>query len=152
MARVLVAEDEPLLRWSLEMTLRRDGHAVSSVNSGAAAIEAAGAGGYRVVILDYGTSGPTGPQVLRQIKTRSPEAHVIVITDQAIPRMERLSRDIGAFDFLEKPFQFAALRHAVARAILTPERRKGPRGCCGGCAWERPCGGPWSPQGLREAS
>jgi two-component system response regulator AtoC len=139
MAKVLVAEDNRLMRWSLETSLLRDGHTVLSVDSGKAAIDALSDGDYSVVVTDYDLPKVDGLRVLWHIKTKSPRTHVIVITGQATPKLERLARDMGAFGFLEKPFQFVALKGAVDRALATPERRKGPRGCCGECVWEKPC-------------
>ncbi len=139
MANVLVVEDDHLMRWSLEESLRRAGHAVHSVDSGSAAIEAAKENEFRVVITDYRLPEPDGLHVLQEIKAQTPQAHVIMITAHGMPHMERLARNMGAFDFFDKPFELAALRQAVERAIVMPERRKGPRGCCGGCEWQSPC-------------
>ena len=139
MAQVLVADDDFLLRWSLEQSLKRDGHDVQVVASGMAAVDAVIGGNFRVAIIDYGTAAPAGPQVLRWMKARSPQTHVIIMTAEPTPQMERQARDIGAFDFLEKPFRLSVLMQAVARAIVTPERRRGSRGCCGGCEWRTPC-------------
>jgi len=139
MAKVLVAEDNRLMRWSLETSLGRDGHAVHSVESGEAAIEALREGDYQVVLTDYQLPKLDGLRVLWHVKTSSPQTHVIVITGQATPKLERLARDMGAFEFFEKPIQFTALKDALDFALATPERRKGPRGCCGTCVWEKPC-------------
>jgi DNA-binding NtrC family response regulator len=140
MAKLLVVEDDHLMRWSLEECLRRAGHAVHSVDSGTAAIEAARQNDFRVVITDYRVPGPDGLHLLQRIKAQSPQAHVILITAHASPEMERQARNMGAFDFFDKPFELAELKQAVVRASLMPERRKGPRGCCGGCEWKSPCG------------
>jgi DNA-binding NtrC family response regulator len=139
MAKLLVVEDDHLMRWSLEECLRRAGHAVHSVDSGSAAIEAARENDYRVVITDYRVPGSDGLHVLQRIKAQTPQAHVIMITGHPTPYLERRARDAGAFDFFDKPFELAALKQAVERASAMPERRKGPRGCCGGCEWRAPC-------------
>ncbi|HSB80843.1 MAG TPA: response regulator [Candidatus Methylomirabilis sp.] len=139
MARLLVAEDDHLMRWSLEKFLTRQGHAVRSVDSGKAAMDAAGLEDYRAVIINHMWEADDFHFVWR-IKSRSPQTHVIVLTARTTPQTERLARDTGAFDFLEKPFSLLDLKQAVDRAITTPERRKGPRGCCGGCEWRSPCG------------
>jgi DNA-binding NtrC family response regulator len=146
MARVLIADDDHLMRWSLERFLIRYGHVVDSVGSGSAVIDASNSGEYQVVISDYVMPEPNGLQVLRWVKRKCPQTHVILITARATTQMERLARDMGAFDFLEKPFALAAVKRAVDRAIATPERRKGPRGCCDGCEWQRPCGRRRLPQ------
>lgn len=139
MAKVLVADDDHLMRWSLEQSLKRDGHDVQAICSGMAAVEAISGGGYQVAIINYSTAAPSGPQVLRWMKAKAPQTHVIVMTAEPAPQMERHARDIGAFDFLEKPFRLSALKQSVDRAVVTPERRKGSRGCCGGCEWHTPC-------------
>jgi DNA-binding NtrC family response regulator len=145
MARLLIVEDDHLMRWSLETSLGRDGHTVHAVDSAEAAIDAALSGDYQVVITDYALPGSDGLHVLWQIKTRFPQTHVIVITGQATQELERLARAMGAFVFLEKPFQLPVLKESVSRALVTPERRKGPRGCCGECVWQQPCG-RWASQ------
>jgi len=139
MAKVLIAEDDHLMRWSLETTLSRHGHTVDAVESGEAAIAALMNDDYQAVITDYSLPKADGLQVLLQAKKRSPDTHVIVITGDATPELEKLARDMGAFEFLEKPFTLSVLAAAVDRALATPERRKGPRGCCGQCVWQRPC-------------
>ncbi len=150
MATVLIAEDDHLMRWSLEKYLTQHGHKVCSVGSGSEAIDASKSGEYRVVITDYVMPGQDGFEVLREIKRQIPQIHVIFITGNVMPNMERLARDGGAFDFFEKPFNFAALNQAVEKAVVTPERRKGPRGSCGdGCEWPVPCDGIRSPQRAR---
>ena len=139
MARLLIAEDDHLMRWSLEATLGKDGHTVHAVGSGEAAILAVMNDDYRVVITDYTLPKADGIQVLWRVKARSPQTHVIVITGEAGPELEKLARDMGAFDFFEKPFPLPLLKKAVERALATPEHRKGPRGCCGQCVWQDPC-------------
>jgi len=145
MAKVLIAEDNRLMRWSLETSLGRDGHVVYSVDSGEAAIEALRDGDFRVVLTDYDLPRLDGLRVLWHVKTNSPQTHVIVITGQASPQLERLARDMGAFEFLEKPIYFLALKEVLDFTLATPERRKGPRGCCGQCTWQNPCG-HWAPK------
>ena len=137
-AKLLVAEDDHLMRWSLEKFLTRQGHAVCAVDSGKAALDAAGLEDYRVVIINHMWEADDFHFVWR-IKSQTPQTHVIVLTARTTPQTERLARDTGAFDFLEKPFSLLDLKQAVERAITTPERRKGPRGCCGGCEWQTPC-------------
>lgn len=139
MAKVLVAEDDHLMRWSMEITLERNGHTVKAVGSGEAAMAAVMDDDYQVVITDFTLPKADGLRVLWRAKARSPQTHVIVITGDATPGLEKLARDMGAFEFLEKPFPLGVLKNAVERALATPEHRKGPRGCCGQCTWQHPC-------------
>ncbi len=141
MARVLVADDDHLLRWSLERALARDGHIIHLADSGKVAADVVRDEQYQVAIVNYWACEPTGRQLLRQIKRAAPQTHVIFLAAEVTPREERQARRLGAFDFLEKPFSLASLKQAVDRALLTPERRRGSRGCCSGCEWQRPCTG-----------
>jgi DNA-binding NtrC family response regulator len=138
MAMLLIAESDHLMRWSLQTLLTKAGHAVHAVTSDQAAIEAFRADEYHVAVINH-LSDVLDFHLLRTLKAHSPKTHVIIMTPSAAPRMERVARDAGAFDFFEKPFELAALQRSIARAVATPERRKGPRGCCPGCAWQLPC-------------
>jgi DNA-binding NtrC family response regulator len=138
MATLLVADADHLMRWSLDKFLSRQGHTVVTVASDKAAVEAAGAGRYHVAILDY-LSAADAFRSVQSIKQQSPTTHVIVLAAEPTRWMIRTARDAGAFDFFEKPFDLSCLADAVARAATAPERRRGPRGCCPGCEWQRPC-------------
>jgi DNA-binding NtrC family response regulator len=136
---ILLADEDGLLRWSLSQLLERDGYAVVPADSRAWVLQAAERGEADVVIADYGFCQASGLDLLGAIKSSSPSTHVIMITGDATSALERRARNRGAFDFLEKPFSLPALVQAVGRALATPERRKGPRGCCTGCEWTQPC-------------
>ncbi len=140
MAKILIVEDDHLMRWSLEACLQRAGHSVHSVDSGSQALVVISEDEFQVVVTDYRIPQPDGFQLLQRIKAQIPRTHVILITGHPTPHMERYARDAGAFGFFDKPFELGALKQAVDRAVVTPERRKGPRGCCGGCQWRQPCG------------
>jgi two-component system C4-dicarboxylate transport response regulator DctD len=141
--RILVADDDRLMRWSATLALQRKGYAVAPAHSRAWLLQAAARGDVDVVIADCGFCQSSGLELLGAIKSASPRTHVIVMTGDAISGLDRRARNRGAFEVLEKPFPISALTHAVSRALATPERRKGPRGCCGGCLWTRPCAA-WS--------
>lgn len=127
MAKVLVADDEVLVCWSLRQALSREGYEVVAVDSPARTLEEMARGTVDVVITDYVFSESNGIEVLRKIKTSIPKTHVIIITGHGSQQLERLARDIGAFDYFDKPFDVKAVAGSVARALGTPERRRGPR-------------------------
>jgi DNA-binding NtrC family response regulator len=108
------------MRWSLETTLEKDGHTVDAVASGEAAIAAAMDDDYHVVITDYMLPKTDGLQVLWRVKARNPQTQVIVMTGVATPELEKRARDMGAFQFLEKPFPLSVLKQAVEGALATP--------------------------------
>jgi two-component system nitrogen regulation response regulator NtrX len=100
--RVLIVDDEPNIRKTLEMIHRNAGWSAESVQDGEAALERLGAGAFDLVYLDLSMPGLDGMEVLQQIRTRWPEQLVVILTGQAtIERAVEATR-LGAFDFLEK--------------------------------------------------
>jgi DNA-binding NtrC family response regulator len=127
MPKILVTDEDGLVRWSLRQALLHDGYEVLAVDSPARTLEESLRGTVDVVITDSNFRDSNGIDLLRAIKTSMPKTHVIMITAQGDSRLERLARDIGAFDYFEKPFDVKAVTSSVGRALLTPERRRAPR-------------------------
>ena len=125
--RILVTDEDGLVRWSLSQALRRDGYEVLAVDSPAQTLEESLRGAVDVVITDSTFREFSGIDLLRAIKTSVPKTHVIMITADGGSRLERLARNIGAFDYFEKPFDVKAVASSVGRALATPERRRAPR-------------------------
>jgi two-component system response regulator HydG len=119
-ATVLVADDDPGLRESLERTLTRDGYRVVVASDGRAALERLQAGGVDLVLSDLRMPGLSGLEVLRAVKAMAPDVDVILLTafgtiEEAVKAMKE-----GAYDFLTKPFQRAQLQRVIRQAL---ERR-----------------------------
>ena len=127
MARILVIDEDGLVRWSLSQALLRVGYEVQALDSPAQTLQESLRGAIDVVITDSTFRKADGFELLRAIKTSVPKTHVIMITAQGGSRLERLARDIGAFDYFEKPFDLKAVASSVGRALATPERRRAPR-------------------------
>ena len=115
-ARILVVDDEPALRDAVTYSLEADGFEVDDVEDGAAALEAARAGHYDVVVLDIRLPGLSGVEVCRRLRAES-DVPVIMLTalDAEVDRVVGL--DAGADDYVTKPFSMAELVSRV-RAIL----------------------------------
>src|SRR5499426_1141885 len=119
-ATLLVADDDPGLRESLERTLTRAGYRVVVASDGRAALERLQAGGLDLVLTDLKMPGLTGREVLRAAKALSPDVDVIVLTafgtvEEAVNAMKA-----GAYDFITKPFRGEQLLKVVTKAL---ERR-----------------------------
>ncbi|MCU0273956.1 MAG: response regulator transcription factor [Acidimicrobiales bacterium] len=118
--RVLLVEDDRTIAEPLVRALSREGFEVDHVTSGAAAIDAAPAD---VVLLDLGLPDLDGIVVCRELRRRSTDTAIIVVTARAA-EMDRVTLlELGADDYVVKPF---GLRELVARmrAVL---RRSAPR-------------------------
>jgi two-component system response regulator HydG len=119
-ANILVADDDPGLRESLERTLAREGYRVVVASDGQAALERLQGGGIDLVLTDLKMPGLNGIELLRAAKAIAPDVDVILLTafgtiEEAVKAMKD-----GAYDFLTKPVQRAQLQRVIRQAL---ERR-----------------------------
>ncbi len=114
---VLVVEDEEDIAVPLMRTLEREGYAVSRVSSGAKAVEFVVAEAPAVVILDLGLPDMDGIDVCRQMRSGGYTGGIIMVTARAGELDRVVGLDVGADDYLAKPFGLAELLARV-RALL----------------------------------
>ena len=117
--RVLVIDDEPIIRDVLQEILSREGYAISSVpdaESGLAALERQE---YDLVILDLMLPGIGGFETLKEIKRRDPDSVVVMITAYGSVETAVQAMRMGAHDYLTKPFK----NEDVLRTLSTGLRR-----------------------------
>jgi len=119
--RVLYAEDDRMLGEAVVQALKDAGYAVDWVTDGEAALVAAKLEEYQLVLLDLGLPKPDGLEVLGRMRKTLPPMPVIIVTarDAIDDRISGL--DLGADDYLAKPFEVGELL-ARMRAVL---RRQG---------------------------
>jgi DNA-binding response OmpR family regulator len=122
-ARILVVEDEPRLRELLRLYLEREGHQVTDVGDGSAAIAAYDANGADLVVLDLMLPGLQGEAVLGALRDGGDVP--VLITSAKRSDAERIAGlRLGADDYLGKPFNPHELTARVA-AILRRTRPEG---------------------------
>jgi DNA-binding response OmpR family regulator len=121
--RVLVVEDfEPMAR-AIGTGLRREGMAVDVVGDGTDALEHLAVTQYDVVVLDRDLPGVHGDEICRRLAARQSPSRILMLTaaSSLTARVEGL--DLGADDYLAKPFDFAELTariRALGRRAATP--------------------------------
>lgn len=116
--RVLIIEDERDLAAAIARGLRRDGIAVDEAHDGADGLEKALVNGYDVIILDRNLPRMHGDEVCTRLRTEGADARVIMLTAAADISDRVSGLNLGADDYLSKPFAFEELRarvHALAR-------------------------------------
>jgi len=115
--RVLLAEDDALLRDGLTEGLRQHGFQVDSTQDGVATEREAARGVYDAVVLDLGLPRLDGMQVLRKVRSAGLSTPVLVLTarDAVADRIQGL--DLGADDYVVKPVEVAELA-ARLRALI----------------------------------
>ena len=123
-ARILVVDDEKLIRWSVSERLQRDGYVVATSETGEEALEAIAADPPDLVLLDVQLPGMNGVETLQKALGLQPEMSVIMMSahstvDTAVDAMKH-----GALDFLVKPFPLQLLDAAVERALSSARTRR----------------------------
>src|SRR5262252_3547350 len=121
--RILIVEDDAAVAAGLTHSLRRAGYSVDCVGDGAAADVALTTGHFDLLILDVGLPKLSGFEVLKRLRGRDTQIPVLVLTalDGVDDRVRGL--DLGADDYLAKPFALKELEARV-RALA----RRGPAG------------------------
>jgi two-component system response regulator AtoC len=122
-ARILVVDDEQLIRWSLVERMRAEGHDVLEAGTGSEAIELA-RDGVDLVLLDYKLPDTDGVTVLRRIKELDPDVLVILLTAYASIETAVEAMKEGAFHFANKPFDLDEVAFLVSRALETTRLRR----------------------------
>jgi len=115
--RMLLVEDDMMIGESLRKGLRREGHAVDWIRDGAAAEVALATEQYELVLLDLGLPRRDGFQVLEGLRGRRSRVPVLILTarDAVSERVKGL--DLGADDYLVKPFSLEELAARI-RAVM----------------------------------
>ena len=117
MAHLLVVDDKQLMRESMELTLRRDGHEVETAECGQAAVAALSRSRFEVVITDLKMARMDGVALLERIKEKWSDTAVVLITAFGTVDVAVRAMKAGAFDFLQKPFKAEHLTAVVERAL-----------------------------------
>jgi two-component system OmpR family response regulator len=121
--RILIAEDDAIIADGLTQSLRHSGYAVDCARTGSEADAALAVGQYDLLILDVGLPKLNGFEVLKRLRGRHSKIPVLILTalDAVSDRVRGL--DLGADDYLAKPFALSELEARV-RALT----RRGPAG------------------------
>jgi DNA-binding NtrC family response regulator len=115
--RILVVDDEPLIRWSLVETLEQSGHAVVEAGDRQSAVNLMSAGeSFDVVLLDYRLPDSNDLSLLATIRTVAPTAAVIMMTAFGSPEVAAAALQLGAYRVVPKPFEIQDMAALVVQA------------------------------------
>lgn len=107
--RVLIVDDEALIRWSVAESLEGAGFTTSEAGSAAEAMKQLDGNGFAVVLLDLRLPDSSDLGLLRRIRQLAPEARVILMTAYGTPEILAEARQLGAVNTLNKPFDMARI-------------------------------------------
>ena len=120
-ARILVVDDEAVVRESLGGWFREEGYEVDVARSAKEALEKLAGASWDVFLLDIRMPGADGIELQRRIREVHPDAAVIIMTAYASVETAVEAMKQGAFDYVVKPFDPEDLEHTVRNAV---ERRR----------------------------
>jgi len=121
--RILVVDDESLIRWSIAERLRADGHEVVEASTAAEAFAQADQN-VDLVVLDYKLPDEDGIAVLKRLRELDPDVIVLMLTaHKSVETVVEAMRG-GAFDYATKPFDLDDLALRITRALETTRLRR----------------------------
>jgi two-component system nitrogen regulation response regulator NtrX len=130
--RVLIVDDEPNIRKTIEMIHRNAGWETATAANGDEGLEALEKESFHLVFLDVSMPGRDGISILKEIKLRRPKQAVVILTGQATIELAVEAIKLGAFDFLEKDCGkdriLLTSKNALDFVTLSEENRQLKRG------------------------
>lgn len=116
--RIMVADDEEIIREMLFSYLSEEGYQVEMASDGREALTKVQSQDFDVVITDIRMPGPNGMEILRAAKTRNADTEVIVMTAFSTEDLAIEAVRLGAYDYLKKPIEDLGLFALLIRQIL----------------------------------
>ena len=125
MSKILIIEDEESILLGLEDDLSLEGHAVTGETDGVRALERAKGGGYDLIILDIMLPGLDGFDICRELRGSGDTTPILMLTAKGQEVDKVLGLELGADDYVTKPFSrrelLARVKALLRRAELTDQ-------------------------------
>jgi PAS domain S-box-containing protein len=126
-ATILIADDDPQLRKTLSDILRAKGYAPSAVARGRTALDRVKKKTPAVALIDLRLQDMDGLEVIKEIKEQSPDTESIVLTGYASQESAIEAVNLGAYSYLQKPYDMEQLLLTIHRALEKGEAERGLR-------------------------
>ncbi|MGG4112100.1 two-component system response regulator YkoG [Bacillus subtilis] len=114
---ILIVEDEEKIARVLQLELEYEGYSVTIKHNGTEGLDAAAEGGYSLVLLDVMLPGLSGLEVLRRLRKTDSQTPVILLTARDSIPDKVTGLDIGANDYVTKPFEIEELLARIRAAL-----------------------------------
>ncbi len=123
-ATILVVDDEKLIRWSLKETLEKEDYEVLTAETGEEALEIIKRDLPDLILQDINLPGINGMEILEQVKKLRSDALMIMMTAYGDIHTTVHAMKLGAYDFVEKPFDADKLKIKISKALETVNLKK----------------------------
>jgi DNA-binding NtrC family response regulator len=117
MARILIVDDQEMMRDSLAANLVREGHDVVAAGDGPVAVDKLAASRFDLLISDLKMPKMTGIELLAEAKKLRPDMPVVLMTAFATVQTAVEAMKLGAYDYIQKPFDGDEIKHLVDRTL-----------------------------------
>jgi two-component system, NtrC family, response regulator AtoC len=117
--QILVVDDEQLIRWSIEQNLKKQGYDVRTAEDGEVALRLVQEEQPDLILLDIQMPGISGLEVLEKVKEIDEDIVVIIVTAQGGLETAVTAMRLGAYDYINKPFNFDELSLVIRKALET---------------------------------
>ena len=125
MPRILIVEDEPDVAYGLTEDLNRHGYETQVVADGEDGLRLGSTGGFDLILLDVMLPGLDGFEVCRELRRRHVRSPVILLTAKAHEAEKVLGLELGADDYVTKPFSPRELRARIKARLRQPASAQG---------------------------
>jgi DNA-binding NtrC family response regulator len=122
--RILVVDDEQLIRWSVREALSQAGHSVYEAETGQAALGTASNLELDLAMLDLKLPDTDGITLMKQLLEKNPSLTVIIMTAYSSVETAVQAMKLGAYDYLSKPFNIDELALTVNRALESVDLKR----------------------------
>jgi DNA-binding NtrC family response regulator len=116
--KILIADDEYLIRWSLSQALTQEGYHVMTVENGRGAVELAKTHQFDFIIIDLIMPEMDGWEVLKHAREIQPPPRVIIITAHSKEDTGKIAKENGAWAFLEKPYLIDNIVELLKKGVI----------------------------------
>jgi len=117
--KVLVVDDDPLVRWSVSETLTERGFEVAEAPDASSALRVLSQGGISVVLLDLRLPDSDDLRLLSAMRQLKPSTAVILMTSFGDPELLETAKRLGAFETVDKPFEIRDIVPLVEHAAAS---------------------------------
>jgi DNA-binding NtrC family response regulator len=122
--KILVVDDEHLIRWSLEQNLKKQGYDVTTAACGEDALKSIREEQPELILLDIQMPGINGIEVLEKVKEIDEDIIVIMVTAQGGLETAVNAMRMGAYDYVNKPFNLDELAIVIRKSLETSSLRR----------------------------
>jgi len=122
--RILVVDDEQLIRWSIEQNLKKQGYDVTTAENGEDALRLVREEPPELILLDIQMPGISGLEVLEKVKEIDEDIVIIMVTAQGGLETAVNAMRLGAYDYINKPFNFDEMAIVIRKALETSSLRR----------------------------